>query len=87
MAPKAAAAPKGPKYADIVKEAISSLKVSLPIAHQQLQAIDLCFLKAFIWSMSLCGGPRGWQWLIWLNKSLSAGEGRFQPACHQEVCG
>ena len=29
MAPKAAAAPKGPKYADIVKEAISSLKVSL----------------------------------------------------------
>ena len=48
MAPKAAAAPKGPKYADIVKEAISSLKVSLPIAHQQLQAINLCLMKAFI---------------------------------------
>ena len=29
MAPKAAAAPKGPKYADIVKEAISALKVAL----------------------------------------------------------
>ncbi len=87
MAPKAAAAPKGPKYADIVKEAISSLKVSLPTAYQQLQAIQLCTTEALIWSMSLCGGSQVYRWLIWLNNSLSAGEGRFQPACHQEVCG
>ena len=43
MAPKTAAAPKGPKYADIVKEAISSLKVSLvPAASKH----SCCWLAA-----------------------------------------
>ncbi len=46
MAPKAAAAPKGPKYADIVKEAISTLKVGSSALQQEQHGLLAGYIYA-----------------------------------------
>ena len=90
MAPKAAAAPKGPKYADIVKEAISHLKVGSPASKEEPPVLLAGFCgaaKAFSRGRRVCAVLGRVYCPTWLTYSHFAGEGRFQPACHQEVCG
>ena len=80
MAPKAAAAPKGPKYADIVKEAISSLKVSLVSANSKHSCCWLaakCALEALQWIWTLRGSPFVLVACCSLYVSPFTGEGRF----------
>ena len=80
MAPKAAAAPKGPKYADIVKEAISSLKVSLVPAdskHSYCWLAAKCALEALQWIWILCGSPSALVARCSSYVAPFAGEGRF----------
>lgn len=90
MAPKAADKPKGPKYADIVKAAISSLKVGLFL---QISSNTWCRLAdSASLSQSFGAGEcaecrKGCMALYGSHICTFAGEGRFQPACHQEVCG